>query len=138
MKTRNSFATKKILIAIWSMIIVNEVFCISSKNMLAFWFVKLLFSLLFLIPVIMLYKAEKPFWKNGEYIFYFLYSISAPIFYICYHLLDSVKVSLHEPTFIAVKSVLGSVFLIVAAVKLVVFLKDTVRRKLIKKAPGTN
>ena len=80
MKTRNSFATKKLLIAIWSMIIVNEVFCISPKNMLAFWFVKLLFSLLFLIPVIMLYKAEKPFWKNGEYIFYFLYSISAPIF----------------------------------------------------------
>lgn len=136
MKVRNLFATKKLLIAIWSMIIVNEVFCISPKNMLAFWLVKLLFSLLFLIPVIMLYKAEKPFWKNGEYILYFLYSISAPIFYICYHLLDSVKVSLYEPTFIAVKSVLGSVFLIVAIVKLIIFLKDMVQKKLTKKAPG--
>lgn len=138
MKTRNPFTTKKLLIAIWAMIMVNEVFYISPKNMLAFWFAKLLFSLLFLIPVVMLYKAEKPFWKNGEYLLYFLYSISTPIFYICYHLLDSVKVSLYEPTFIAVKSVLGSVFLIVAGVKLIIFLKDMVQRKLTKKAPGTN
>lgn len=129
---------KKLLIAIWSMTAVNEVFRISPSNMLAFWFGKLLFSLLLLIPVILLYKAEKPFWKNGEYLLYFLYSISAPIYYICYHLLDSVKVSLYEPAFIVVNGVLGAAFLIVAMVKMVIFLKDTVKRKLTKKAPGTN
>lgn len=138
MKSLNLFTTKKLLIAIWSMIIVNEVFSISPKNMLAFWFGKLLFSLLLLIPVILLYKVEKPLWKNGEYLLYFLYSISAPIFYICYHLLDSVKVSLYEPTFIVVNGILGAAFLIVAAVKLALFLKDMVHRKLTKKAPGTN
>lgn len=138
MKSRNLITTKKLLIAIWSMIIVNEVFSVLPKNMLAFWFCKLFFSLLFLIPVILLYKAEKPLWKNGEYLLYFLYSISAPIFYICYHLLDSVKVLQYEPTFIVVTGVLGSAFLIVAVVKLVIFLKDTVQKKLTKKAPGTN
>ena len=129
---------KKLLIAIWSIIIVNEVFCISPSNMLAFWFGKLLFSLLFLVPVILLYKDEKPFWKNGEYLLYFLYSISVPIFYICYHLLNSVKVLQYEPTFIMVNGILGAAFLIVAGVKLVIFLKDTVKRQLTKKAPGTN
>lgn len=126
---------KKLLIAIWTMILVDEVFYVSPKNMLAFWLAKLVYSFIYLIPVIMLYKAEKPFWKNGEYLLYFLYSISAPVYYIFYHLSDSVKVSLYEPTFIVAKSVLGSAFLIIAAVKLFVTLKNTVQEKLTRKEP---
>lgn len=125
----------KNIVFMWFIIALKEgLHILDIDNMLFFWLVELLFSIIYLIPMISLYMKIKNIFKYPEYVVYFLYGMSSPVFYISWHLSNNINLLLYEHELYVINIVLGITFLTIFTYKLIKhFINIIMDRIVIKK-----